>query len=256
MSILFGVKPLFPAIWGLEAVNGYLPGRSRRMIDLLYVKNDLKWSKVGPMLSAGYFSFFYEDLPSFGIQGNPNDYVLSFHQQLGVGLLKHPSPLPRAYLSRPIVVSSAQESLSAVLQTSFNPQTHTVVESPFRQTDFPKIQDDAELGKAHLFQRQPGNVIIDVDAHTDGSVLVLTDAYYSGWTATVDGSPAEILPANHAVRGVMMPKGKHRVEFRYRTPGLIPAAIVSLGTMLLCLLVCIISYVRKKGVFGACVHCL
>ena len=59
-----------------------------------------------------------------------------------------------------------------------------------------------------------------VHARSDrGGALVLTDAYAPGWTATVNGQPAPIWPANYLFRGVSLPPGEHRVVFRYAAPG-------------------------------------
>jgi hypothetical protein len=46
-------------------------------------------------------------------------------------------------------------------------------------------------------------------------LVVLADVYYPGWTLTVDGRPAEILRTNRAMRGVAVPAGTHRLDFRY-----------------------------------------
>ena len=70
---------------------------------------------------------------------------------------------------------------------------------------------------------------MELDAR-GGEVLVLNDAFYAGWTASVDGNPVPILPANGAVRAVPLPPGPHQVVFTYRTPGLAAGAWVSLGT--------------------------
>ena len=45
--------------------------------------------------------------------------------------------------------------------------------------------------------------------------LLLTDAYYAGWVATVDGAPAPILRADIMFRAVQLPGGAHTVEFHY-----------------------------------------
>ncbi len=68
---------------------------------------------------------------------------------------------------------------------------------------------------------------------TASSVLVLADAYYTGWSATVDGKPSAILPTNVAGRGVLLERGSHDVVFRYHTPGLFWALVVSAGTLLI-----------------------
>jgi uncharacterized membrane protein YfhO len=44
----------------------------------------------------------------------------------------------------------------------------------------------------------------------------LHDIYYSGWEAYVDGERRPILRANLLFRGVEVPAGHHRVEFRFR----------------------------------------
>lgn len=57
---------------------------------------------------------------------------------------------------------------------------------------------------------------VDVETRADGArFLVLTDVYYPGWTAAVDGVQTPIYRANYAFRGVPVPAGEHTVTFRY-----------------------------------------
>jgi uncharacterized membrane protein YfhO len=74
-------------------------------------------------------------------------------------------------------------------------------------------------GSVELIRYEPERVELAVREQKP-SLLVLNDAYYSGWSATVDGTPSRILPANGAVRGVVVPGGAHTVTFVYKTPGL------------------------------------
>jgi uncharacterized membrane protein YfhO len=46
-------------------------------------------------------------------------------------------------------------------------------------------------------------------------VLVVSDAWYPGWSATVDGKPAPLLRADYALVGVALPAGRHVVELRF-----------------------------------------
>ena len=53
-------------------------------------------------------------------------------------------------------------------------------------------------------------------AATGRRLLVFTDLYYPGWTAEIDGRPADILRANFAFRAVSVAAGTHTIRFRYR----------------------------------------
>ena len=44
---------------------------------------------------------------------------------------------------------------------------------------------------------------------------MLTDSYFPGWHASIDGVEAPILPADVAFRGVLVPPGTHQVTFEY-----------------------------------------
>lgn len=60
----------------------------------------------------------------------------------------------------------------------------------------------------------PTSVEMTVKLESPG-FLVLADTYHRGWTATVDGQPAELIRANRAMRAVPVPAGEHVVVMRY-----------------------------------------
>lgn len=66
------------------------------------------------------------------------------------------------------------------------------------------------------------------------AILVLTDTYYPGWQADVDGIPARIVAANISERAVMVSQGTHTVTFSYRpktvTRGLLITILMTLVT--------------------------
>jgi len=51
-------------------------------------------------------------------------------------------------------------------------------------------------------------------------ILFLSMPYSPGWSARVDGKPAEVLQVNTGYSGVPVPAGEHQVELSYSTPGL------------------------------------
>lgn len=60
------------------------------------------------------------------------------------------------------------------------------------------------------------DVSISVPPSNPGGFLVLSDQWYPGWTATVDGQPAAILRGDVALRAVVLSPGAHRIRFRYQ----------------------------------------
>jgi Bacterial membrane protein YfhO len=77
----------------------------------------------------------------------------------------------------------------------------------------------AEPGRPSLLARiaedRPQRVVAEMTSDSAG-LLVLADLFYPGWTAEVDGRPAEVLRADGVFRAVALPPGSHRVVFRYR----------------------------------------
>jgi uncharacterized membrane protein YfhO len=67
-----------------------------------------------------------------------------------------------------------------------------------------------------------------------GGWLVLTDAWYPGWRATIDGAPVEVARADVLFRAVPVPAGRHRVEFAFAPLSLWMGVGINLMTLALC----------------------
>jgi hypothetical protein len=81
-------------------------------------------------------------------------------------------------------------------------------------------------GTARITGQGPHTVQIRVTAERS-TFLVLTDTWYPGWTARVDGQPTRLWRANHAFRAVRVAAGEHVVEFRYEPAWLMPGLVIS-----------------------------
>ena len=58
---------------------------------------------------------------------------------------------------------------------------------------------------------KPNRLTYDVKSET-GGIVVFSEVYYPGWTATIDGKPAEVGRADYILRALQMPAGNHKVE--------------------------------------------
>jgi hypothetical protein len=72
------------------------------------------------------------------------------------------------------------------------------------------------------------------EAAFDG-ILVLAEAWAPGWSVEVDGAPAELHVADHALLAVELPAGRHAVRFRYAPPGRTAARATALAAAALLL---------------------
>jgi hypothetical protein len=77
--------------------------------------------------------------------------------------------------------------------------------------------------------RRAGDVEIDVDS-PNGTLVVLGETSSRGWQASVDGVAQTIYPLNEVFQAVAVPPGRHRVHWRFASPGFfIGLALASLG---------------------------
>lgn len=135
------------------------------------------------------------------------------------------SPLPRAYvLGRAAVLDSRRDAVQQL--AALDPRAAVLLEhdvlppgprQPFRE--------------AAIAQHTATRVTVTAELDAPG-YLVLSDTFYPGWSALVDGKPDVILTANLAFRAVPLQPGKHTVNFVYSPRGLKPGAIVTVLTML------------------------
>jgi len=71
--------------------------------------------------------------------------------------------------------------------------------------------------------------------------------YASGWSASIDGEPAEVLNANVGFMAVKLPEGTHQVELRYETPNLRTGAMLSLVGLVVAIGFVMVSKKRSKN---------
>lgn len=77
-------------------------------------------------------------------------------------------------------------------------------------------------------------------------VLFLSDAYYPGWRAFVDGTSVPILRSDFAFRGIEVPPGKHTVTFVYQPLSFLIGSILSGVSIVLLLISLALSLLYEK----------
>ena len=85
-------------------------------------------------------------------------------------------------------------------------------------------------GTVRPVARRSGAIDVTVDA-VSPSLLVVSEAWFPGWRADVDGDRVEVVRANGLVLGVPVGPGRHVVRLRYRTPGLRAGVVLAATTI-------------------------
>ncbi len=105
------------------------------------------------------------------------------------------------------------EALDAVLEPGFDPSQTAVLERDPAIVATP----GAPPGSATYREVTPEDVRITADAAAP-SIVVIRNSYDPGWSATVDGDPASVLPTDYLLQGVAVPAGTHEIRLTYHDP--------------------------------------
>lgn len=141
---------------------------------------------------------------------------------------------PAWFVSEIKVVETDLEELDGI--RAINPATTALIHADF-----------AGAVEALSFGTDSTATVSMTNYHPEGStyatssakdnLLVLSEIWYpEGWSATIDGEPAEIIRANYILRALVVPAGDHEISFSYEPQGVATAGILgNVGSLLLLL---------------------
>ena len=132
---------------------------------------------------------------------------------------RNDNSLPRAYFVDKVEMKSSLEALNLIKTNSFNPKEIAYVQDKNLVADKP---DSTAYSK--ILKYTDEKIELDVNASGNnfmffGTTFFSGQADYklfkipTGWKALVDGVETEIHQTNHGFMGIIVPKGKHKVEF-------------------------------------------
>lgn len=132
-----------------------------------------------------------------------------------ITLYQRQDGLGRAWIaSDAIPVETPAAAATFVSDDTFNPQTTVIVEQ-----DTTLSVPQGSTGSIKWLRDDANEIALQVNV-PEGGWLVLADAPFPGWEATIDGTPTDWQAANVINRALYVPAGEHLVQWRYHTPGL------------------------------------
>ena len=158
-----------------------------------------------------------------------------------IALFENASPFPRAWcVGRTRPVGNLDEAVRILWSpdVKIDLSREVLIEGA-------KPCDSTSEGEARVVSYEPQR--IEIRCKSSGKcLLVLSERFFPGWQAYVDGSVVPIYRANAILRGVCVPPGEHTIKFIYKPRSFAVGAAISGGT-LMGLLVAAVVLGLKRG---------
>ncbi len=216
-----GLQMNMASLYGFQHVAGYDDFRTETGVKLEELA--LNDARIAQMLSVRYHLFEPEREIS-PVLGEGWRY---FTEGDTVTIFEQVDAQPRAFMVHDVVgVANEVDALAMISQPDIDfretavvqtqPNTHCAIEA-----------GNTAASQVEITSYQPERVVIQVETDAEGW-LVLTDLYYPGWRATLNGRSVPIQTTNYALRGVCVPAGAHEIIFTFEPPLLRIGIVISL----------------------------
>ncbi|MEO7909852.1 MAG: YfhO family protein [Roseiflexaceae bacterium] len=222
-------------VYGVEDINGFNSLQPRRYTDYLFgpqvgdvsyglLNNQRLLRPQSPILNA--LNVKYVLVPS----NVALPFGSSFRQVYAnaqVRVYENPQAYPRAYFADMLRgETDPQALLRTVTADGFDGRRLALVESD----QPPALQPSgsaANTDKVTITQSSANQIVLATQV-AQPRFLVLSEMYFPGWRATIDGAETPIYRTNYLFRGITVPAGQHTVMFVYRPVSALIGAAISL----------------------------
>jgi hypothetical protein len=141
------------------------------------------------------------------------------HSEEGLHIYENLDVMPRAFLVHQAEVPGSDEAILArLIDYDFDLSSTVLLED---ETALARLESMARgsfpsegKGKVEIVEYEANRVVIKTAASQAG-FLFLSDVYYPGWRARLDGQEETVYRADYLFRAVMVPPGQHIVEFTF-----------------------------------------
>ncbi len=164
--------------------------------------------------------------------------------------IRNPHPLGNAWFVPDFkIVGNADDEILAM--KNFNPSETAIVDQRFISHIHEVNLTKETGGKIELTEYQPNYLKYEYSA-SSARFTVFSDIYYNkGWNAYIDGEPVSHFRVNYVLRALIVPEGKHTIEFKFEPKSYYTGNKISLASSLLLVLATlgyVFSFWRKRQI--------
>jgi hypothetical protein len=216
-----------------KSLGGYFAAKLRRYQDLIERQLSPEMQRMIGDLQKGNPQF-----DKYKIINMLNTRYLKAGEEAN-GVIRNPSAYGNAWFVNSIIeVKNADEEMKAL--DTLQPDSVAVVDVSKFAINKKQFAKGSEI---KMTTYQPNRLEYDYTSDNEGFVVFSEIYYPEGWTATIDGQPTKFVRANYVLRGMEVPKGKHKIIFTFQS------SAYQIGSWLT-LISCIVVFVLSIGVIG------
>lgn len=166
----------------------------------------------------------YQDIIDYHFSGNINQQVLSMLNgkyiivptQQGPQVQRNPSVLGNAWFVNELKwVNSPDEEIVAL--KDFDPSQTAFIDKEWQNTldgwETLQHEKDSAAYIRLTDYANPGNLFYE-SSSTMPHLAVFSEVFYKTWRAYIDGEEAPLIRVNYILRGLKVPAGDHKIEFK------------------------------------------
>ncbi len=231
-----------------KSVGGYHAAKLRRYQEMIeaYIAPEMQKAMQAVVTANGDFTQVAGDSIFPVINMLNTKYFILPLQGGATAPLQNPFAQGNAWMVDKVsYVDNANAEIDGVGKT--NLRHEAVADAQFKDILGESTPQDS-TARVSITAYQPNNLKYTVES-AKGGVVVFSEIYYPGWTATIDGQPAEIGRVNYILRALKVAPGKHEVvlDFHPQTVATTETvAHISLALLFLSIIAGLVFQFRKK----------
>lgn len=221
------IHPNSSLVYNFESIEGNV---SQAMLArYYYFINEAVSEKILPLYSDGPVSANrLKLLNACYFLSDKNDKYKNIDK---TDLYELPACLDRAFIVHAAKIEENDEkTLAKIDDPDFDPSKKIILKKKpdltLPNNDFASYND-----KVEITGYKPDKIEIEANLEKNG-ILFLSEVYYPGWEAYVDGAKTEIYQANYLFRAIELRQGKHSVKFIYNPKIFKIALIISIISLI------------------------
>lgn len=197
-----------------KSIGGYHPAKLRRYQDLIdnYIQDEMKNLFTAVAQAGGDITKVNGDsiCPVLNML-NTKWFIFPLQDEQTVPL-QNPYTLGNAWIVDNVrYVDNANQEIEALGKLQLRHEA--VADKRFADVLGNSVAQDS-VSIVSITSYEPNRLTYDVESGK-GGIVVFSEIYYPGWTATIDGQPADLGRVDYVLRALSVKPGKHKVVLEF-----------------------------------------